>query len=253
MEKYLKKYNKIMADYHSGMFGDNHLTLHDILEKAGEPDLLTNMSLSEIQGIIASSSGLLKNMFSQIRKRKIEAVERTKRLEEELVRLNISSYCDSEDISASALAKNLGLDVCYCRASELPEDVEATLSPTSSDEYHGVIKILEKLTSSFSYMHEIIHYLKDVGAGNRVQKVYARKKQGKTDSLEEQDVNYLTAAASMPYSQISQLLDEFENADPDAEKALLARMSEKYEVKTEAVLRRFIEVRNLVDYQKKTA
>ena len=74
-----------------------------------------------------------------------------------------------------------------------------------------------------------------------------------TEFAEEQDVNYLTAAASMPYSQISQLLDEFENADSEGEDALLNRVSEKYGVKTEAVLRRFIEVRNLVDYQEKIA
>lgn len=253
MKKYLKKYYEIMEDFHAGRFGDDHLTLHDIFEKAGEPELLVNMSLSEIQSLVDSSSGMLKSMFSTIKNRKIKAVERTKRLEEELAKLNINDYCDGENISLPVLAKNLGLNVQYCDASELPEDVEATLSPTTSDEYHGVIKILEILDSSFSYMHEIIHYLKDVGAGNRVQKVYARKKQGKTDSSEEQDVNYLTAAASMPYSQISQLLDEFENADSEEEKALLNRMSEKYEVKTEAVLRRFIEVRNLVDYQKMTA
>lgn len=253
MKKYLIRYYKIMEDYRAGRYGDNHLTLHDIFEKAGEPELLAKMSLSEIQSLVDTSSGMLKKMFSTIKDRKIQAIERTKRLEEELVRLNIDCYCDVEDISASVLAKNLGLNVQYCDASELPEDVEATLSPTSDSEYHGVINILEKLTSNFSYMHEIIHYLKDVGAGNRVQKVYARKKQGKTDSAEEQDVNYLTAAASMPYSQISLWLDEFENADSEEEQALLDRMSKKYEVKAEAVLRRFIEVRNLVDYQEKIA
>ena len=220
MEKYLKKYYEIMQDYRTGKFGEDYLTLRDILEKAGEPELLVKMSPSEIQTIVDTSSGMLKKMFSQREKQKIESIERTKRLEEELTNLNIKKYCDSENISVSVLAKNLGLNVQYCDASELPEDVEATLLPTSNEKYHGVIKILKELTSNFSYMHEIIHYLKDVGAGNRVQKVYARKKQGKTDSAEEQDVNYLTAAASMPYSQISQLLDEFENADSEGEALL---------------------------------
>ena len=53
-----------MEDYRAGRYGDNHLTLHDIFEKAGEPELLAKMSLSEIQSLVDTSSGMLKKMFS---------------------------------------------------------------------------------------------------------------------------------------------------------------------------------------------
>ena len=249
MGKYLMLYNEIITKYRNGAFGENHLTLHEILSKAGEPDLLEKMTLSEIQQLLNTSSGMTKQMFSYVKGRKIDKLEKIKQLEDEVSSLNVKKYCGNESVSAENLAKNLELEVCYCEPNDLPEDVEATLSPTEDRNYLGIIKILSDSAAVFSYMHEIIHYLRDVGAGNRVSRAFTRKKQGKTDSLEEQDINYLTAAVIMPYEQIEQDLNEYENTSLKDEEEFLDRMAIKYGQEKDAVLRRFIEVRGLVDYQ----
>lgn len=96
-------------------------------------------------------------------------------------------------------------------------------------------------------MHEIIHYFRDVGVGNKVACEYTRKIKGKTETEEEQDINYLTAAAVMPADAIAEDLNEFERMGSDQEDTFLCRMAEKYGQDKSAVLRRFSEVHILSD------
>lgn len=250
MKKFLKRYNAIINRYRSGEFGNTQLTLYDILSKAGESDILNKMSLSEIQALADNSSGFLKRMFSISAHKKIQDLEKMKDLENELSNLGIKNYCSSNDASDENLAKRFNLEVIYCKPEEMHEDDEATLSPPEDKKYFGTIKVLEGTdTSRFSYMHEIIHYLKDVGEGNIVSKTYTRKKQGKTDSPDEQDINYLTAAAVMPFEKISDLLNGYEEMSKSEEQNLVKSMAQEYGQKEDAVLRRLIEVRNLIDYE----
>ena len=74
MTELIKKYYSIMARYRKGEFGNNHLTVYDILEKAGELDLFDKMSQSEIQFLIDKSSGITKLMFIEIKKSKTNLV-----------------------------------------------------------------------------------------------------------------------------------------------------------------------------------
>lgn len=66
----LEKYYKIMEDYHQGKYGGN-LTMHEILEQAGEPDLFDKMSISEVQVLWNEASGITKMMFMNIIKKKM--------------------------------------------------------------------------------------------------------------------------------------------------------------------------------------
>ena len=56
-----------MEMYHRGEFGDTHLTMYEILDKAGEPDLFDKMSLSDLQYLIENSSGIQKQMFCHLK------------------------------------------------------------------------------------------------------------------------------------------------------------------------------------------
>ena len=47
MSEYLQKYNDIMKKYYRGEFGGTHLTMHDILYRAEEPDLFDNQQIDE--------------------------------------------------------------------------------------------------------------------------------------------------------------------------------------------------------------
>lgn len=246
MMKLLNKYNDIITKYKNGDFGNDNLTMYEILERAGEIDFFEKMNLSEVDVLINQSTGLTKNMFCMIKNQKLEKIKKMESLENELLNYDISNHCVGDDVSDIALAYSLKLNVKYCKKNEMPNDVEAMLSPTENDSFNGVIMILDN--RRFSFMHEIIHYFRDVGVGNRVVKAYTRKIQGKTDSIEEQEINYLAAAVIMPFKKIVMDLYEFENMS-NSDMDFWSRMSNKYEQSREAIMRRFIEIRNIVDYR----
>ena len=66
----LEKYQDILNRYRNGEFGNDHLTMYEILERAGESELFAKMDLSEIEVLINESSGLTKKMFLAIKKTK---------------------------------------------------------------------------------------------------------------------------------------------------------------------------------------
>lgn len=67
----IKKYNNIIKRYKDGEFGKKHLSLKEILLAANEPNLLNEMTISEVQYLYNHSSGILKTMFSAIEKEKL--------------------------------------------------------------------------------------------------------------------------------------------------------------------------------------
>lgn len=75
MTEYLQKYNEIMETYHRGEFGDTHLTMHEILHKAEEPDLFDKMSLDDLQYLIENTSGIYKQMFNYLKSKKEQEVQ----------------------------------------------------------------------------------------------------------------------------------------------------------------------------------
>lgn len=247
--KYLNKYNNIMAKYKNGEYGNKNLSMYDILDKANSHDLISKLNLSEIEELLTSSSGITKMMFSMLKQKMESKVILMEALEDELKGFNIDSYRGLENRSDIALANNLKLVVKYCSDDELPEDTEAMLCPIEDTTHLGIIKVQKNcVTTDFSFRHEIIHYFRDVRVGNRVTTEFARKIKGKTPSEEEQEVNYLTAASIIPFEEISLKLDEFENiVSQNAEKVFLSDLAKKYEQDEDAVLRRIVEVRCLID------
>lgn len=250
--KYLNEYNQIMAKYRNGEYGDENLSMYDILDKANNPNLINRLNLSEVQGLLDSASGITKKMFSALKQKIEDKVIHMGDLEAELKKYDIDSHRDITNKSDEALAENLSLVVEYCNNGELPEDTEAMLCPIEDENHLGVIKIQKDCaTTSFSFRHEIIHYFRDIKVGNRVTVELARKIKGKTPSPAEQEVNYLTAASIMPLEEIRAKLDEFENIESqDAEKIFLSDLAKKYEQDEDAVLRRIVEVRCLIDYMR---
>ncbi len=249
MKKYLIKYNEILDMYQNGSFGSKHLSLDEILNEANEPNLISKMTVNEIFELENKSFGISKRMYSIIKQHKIEEIKKMQDLEKELSSFHLEKYCENGSITDAELAKDLKLEVCYCDSQEMPKDVEATLSQPTNSNFFGLIKIMKDSVSDFSYMHEIIHYFRDVGVGNKVKSTYTRKRQGKTDSPAEQEINYLAAAAIMPYIKISTLIEKFENVTFEDEKIFLEEFSKEYSQSYETVARRFVEVRKLMDYE----
>ena len=74
-ENRLVLYEKIIDRYYKGEFGNQTLSLHNILQEAGEPDLLRKMSLEELQILADKSFGVTKQIFLlMIQKRKKDGV-----------------------------------------------------------------------------------------------------------------------------------------------------------------------------------
>lgn len=66
----LEKYKVLMEKYHRGDFGKENLTMSEILNKAGESDLLDRMSVSDLQYLTDNSSGITREMFCRIKAEK---------------------------------------------------------------------------------------------------------------------------------------------------------------------------------------
>lgn len=63
MSKALTKYEEIMNRYHAGEFGEDNLTLREILEKAGEPNLLKELTKEDKEYLSNKSYGMMKMLF----------------------------------------------------------------------------------------------------------------------------------------------------------------------------------------------
>lgn len=66
----VEKYKRIMEEYRRGEYGDTHLSLHDILNRAGEQNLLQNMTVEELEEVKKESFGIQRMMFEKIMKKK---------------------------------------------------------------------------------------------------------------------------------------------------------------------------------------
>lgn len=143
------------------------------------------------------------------------------------------------------LFKKLQLKVEY--VDDMNNDNEAELLPADDGTHLGIIRLRKELKKyKFAYIHEIIHYIFDVGYGNKVTKAYARKRQGKTDSYDEQRINYKTAAYIMPHTQILQELQNYDNSKPKMDELKFVHgLQKRYEQSETAVVRRIREVRSL--------
>lgn len=72
MTENMKKWNRIMDYYRDGAYGEEHLTIAQILERAGEPNLIDNMEIEDLSELLSSlSSGPLKAWISHERDEKV--------------------------------------------------------------------------------------------------------------------------------------------------------------------------------------
>lgn len=183
-------------------------------------------------------------------RKKILSPERMCQLEKWLAASELSKFnsCSDEELSDA-----FHLKVEYADEKELPRDTEAILMPCDDENYVGLIKLQEKYrVARFAYIHEIIHYLMDVGNGNRVTETFTRKTTGKTETDHEQDVNYITAAYIMPLVEIKGELKEYDESAPKIDELqFIHRLRKKYGQSRRVVIRRIQEVRKINQVERK--
>ncbi len=169
--------------------------------------------------------------------------------------LEIESWIEKNAIDVSndslrdqSLLKNLGLKLEYVSQEEFSPDTEAELTPIEEKSYFGLIRINKKyIDTGFAYMHEVMHYLMDVGRGKRVCSVFSRKTKGNTLDEHEQVINYATAAAILKYKDIKDCIIEYDRSSPKMDElAFVSRICKKYNQEQRTVIRRIREVRQLM-------
>lgn len=149
--------------------------------------------------------------------------------------------------SDEEISRKLNLSVQFVDPLELHPDSHAELAPPVDSSSNGVIRISNVYaTERFSYMHEIMHYIHDVGIGNKVSTVYARKKKGAIKDHHEQVIDYYAAAICMRYNNILTAISGYDKERPYVDELeFVKNLCSKYNQGTDAVLRRVKEVRQL--------
>lgn len=174
-------------------------------------------------------------------------VEKTLILEKALLESELSKigYMCTDTHLASQFGLNIIVD------DELPKDIEAVLDKPTEETYNGTIRVKSQYRDNkFSCIHEIVHYIFDVGIGNTVTKRFARNVTGKTKDPREQEINYLTAAYQLPYDKIYKELKEFNKSYPKDELKFIYGLCETYNQPQAAVLRRVREVKRIASARK---
>lgn len=145
------------------------------------------------------------------------------------------------------LAKILGLEIVVVHNDELPRDTEAMLTPNDNPRYFGLIQVKQKYRHSvFACIHEIIHYVFDVGCNKYVQETFERKIRGKTKGSHEQEINYMAASYSMPFIQIKEAIQNYNDSSPKADELVFIHdLCKRYGQGRESVLRRIREVKRI--------
>lgn len=167
------------------------------------------------------------------------------------IRLNFQNYVDdyrntaniagNDDLNVHQLAEFLGLKV---EKADMSNAMRGMLVPAESRQYYGIIRIPEgmkkKYSEEFDIIHEIVHYIRDVGVGKRVSTSYARTSHGNYRSHKEQVVDYYAAAIAIPADSLRKRLYLHDGDPYDA--LFVSELVEVYKQPKETIKRRIAEV-----------
>lgn len=161
--------------------------------------------------------------------------------------LDVLPHDIQDGLNDEDLSEKLGLKIEYVDKTELGKDVEAELCRVNEGNYNGLIRLNKDLKNKkFSYMHEVMHYLRDVGVGNRVERTFSRKVKGKTSTIEEQEINYLTAAAIIPKKEMHARIQGYDSSSPKMDEVVFVNLlCEAFGQSQTTVLRRVREIRKM--------
>ena len=155
----------------------------------------------------------------------------------------ISKDGSVDHLDINGLANELGLEIMEAK---LPKQVRGILDATTQPQYHGVIKHTKETSlysSNFDIIHEMVHYIKDVGVGKRVDKSFARAHHGNPKSHQEQVIDYYAAAMAIPQESLKKRISAY-GCDPYDDQ-FVAQMMDVYKQPRETVIRRISEVLSL--------
>lgn len=135
------------------------------------------------------------------------------------------------------------------RSDTMLKGEEAELVHSENENYNGKIILLNDLKpSGFACVHEIMHYIFDVGYGNKVPigHRYPRMINSEGTDPDERKMDYLAAAYTMPYEEILKEIEKYDDRKSKmTSQAFLENLMSTYHQSETATIRRVREVRRL--------
>lgn len=138
-------------------------------------------------------------------------------------------------------------------SSLLDKDLEAILVPDDNQDYNGRILInsLYEDDGEFEYMHEVIHYVLDVGVGKKVNTEFSRHRTGNSNDAHERIVDYYAAVALAPGEKLVEDIKRYRKKWFVTDEASFMReLQKKYSCSEECIRQRFKEVHRLIRKKK---
>lgn len=145
-------------------------------------------------------------------------------------------------MSREDVETKLGLQVIE---KEMEDSIEAELVPPLNEGYNGAILLNIKHSSrnKFGYAHEVVHYLWDVGIGNKVTQHYPRMSFGSNGDPHEREVDYRAAAIEVPKEELIKDLQDYRKNWLDRDEIkIFNSMAEKYGCDKDCLTRRIKEI-----------
>lgn len=145
-----------------------------------------------------------------------------------------------------SLAEKFKLDI------DAPVDKKhrAALVAPTKEGYNGLILLRDKDNPNrFDLIHEMVHYVFDVGVGNVVTNSFYEdySENRESDNEDEREVNYMTAAIIMPFAEIERKLKDYFESDQKTDlMAFITSLQTDYSVSRGSVQMRIQEVRKQV-------
>ena len=170
--------------------------------------------------------------------------EKMLELEERIREENLSRYKNYEIKDLLAEAENLGLKVIV--GDETLDGIRGELTePPDDDSHKGILRLCAN-PNKFDILHELMHYLINVGVGNTVDRAYPEdySSHRESEDANEREINYLSAAILMPLDEMKKRIREYDSKHLHLNlRDFIMAMQDDYGVTTDCVLMRIQEVR----------
>lgn len=154
-------------------------------------------------------------------------------------------------IDHQELANVLKLKIVKESDAAFDDNIIAELAPPEGndreEEFVGRIRIRESCQDpKFPILHEIMHYILDVGGAGEVTAAQAKDIAGSEKTYHEQEIDYAAAAYAIPLEEIKDRLDKYDKTKPQQDLLkIVDSLNKKYNCGEEAVIRRIKEARKL--------
>lgn len=146
-------------------------------------------------------------------------------------------------LTEEIIEKELNLRIEFVKLSD---DLEAELVPDTLT--NGCIQVNNTYSGNgeFRYLHEVVHYIHDVGVGRKVIKHYPRKRVDNGCDEHERKVDYLAAVALIPAEKLNADIARFRKKwFVTNEVEFMKELQKKYSCSEKCLRRRFQEVHKI--------